>query len=46
MHAVHSPVTKSTQLYQNLQIQCKIMQHLGMRYSQQNMHVACHITCL
>ena len=22
------------------------MQHLGMRYSQQNMHVASHITCL
>ena len=22
------------------------MQHLGMRYGQQNMHVASHITCL
>ena len=34
MHAAHSPVTKTTQLLQNLQIQCKDMQHLGMWYSQ------------
>ena len=46
MHAVHSPVTKTTQLQQNLQIRCKVMQHLVMRYSQEYVHVANHITCL
>ena len=46
MHAVHSPVTKTTEQKLKLQIQCKVMQHLGMRYSQQTMHVASHITYL
>ena len=27
-------------------MQCKVMQHLVMRYSQEYVHVASHITCL
>ena len=30
IHAAHSPVTKIIQLLQNLQIQCNVIQHLGM----------------